>query len=655
MGLAVCGGIAAGSAQAASVDDPDVRLDIQNRGAARLLLALNVDASLARLKQDPAGLQRDALQMEQSLLKTLGDAIVPGTLWRNNLGQISVVVRGQGMDKLHADKAVRAILADHGAPLRAGYPIDPEVGAIIDQQLQNGGAIRVRAVLHGDNRASENATSRSKRFREFIGTAPRGGVVAQEAAAATAPGGLAAGQTLTINRDGWWWLEGNPDVQSLELVDSALLPARAVVGEGVAAALAESDGVSVTVSLKVPGPGLHRSGRLSREEREAQIARNKGAVAAFVARLRQARPDARVQTHDDFPFVSLHLDRKTLAGIEAGQYPEIARVTKNFELQPMLNTSTVAMRLPPVWNLGYTGNGQVIAILDSGVAKNHRMLAGKVIYEACFGPGDYPGVQNLCPSPDTYGNNIGGVNAGLPACPAGCDFSDHGTMVAGIAAGYRQFWAGDEMSGVANGAQLAAFQINALKGPGQLVVPSPAIYAALVHIHQAAQAGTRNLVVNASVGGLNAASACDALFLPFAEVIGSLRSMDVPVIAATGNENQTSRVGFPACLSATIKGTSVTDAGGRAAYANAWNPAVVGGGELFAAPGEEIYSARNNGGLSASNGTSFAAPHVAGFYALLKAAVPGISVSSASAWIMANAIQPAHGFGYDVKRIVAPY
>ena len=34
--------------------------------------------------------------------------------------------------------------------------------------------------------------------------------------------------------------------------------------------------------------------------------------------------------------------------------------------------------------LGFTGAGQTVAILDTGVAKGHPMLKGKVVSEACY-------------------------------------------------------------------------------------------------------------------------------------------------------------------------------------------------------------------------------------------------------------------------------
>ena len=46
----------------------------------------------------------------------------------------------------------------------------------------------------------------------------------------------------------------------------------------------------------------------------------------------------------------------------------------------------------------YTGQGQTVAILDTGVDKNHPFLRGKVVSEACYSHNiPASGVTSLCP------------------------------------------------------------------------------------------------------------------------------------------------------------------------------------------------------------------------------------------------------------------
>ncbi|MBL7117401.1 MAG: S8 family serine peptidase [Candidatus Syntrophoarchaeum sp.] len=69
-----------------------------------------------------------------------------------------------------------------------------------------------------------------------------------------------------------------------------------------------------------------------------------------------------------------------------------------------LNGSVPLINAPQVWNMGYTGSGVNVAVLDTGIDRNHPALAGKVVDEF-----------------DTSGEGIG-----TPG--------NHGTHVAGIIA-----------------------------------------------------------------------------------------------------------------------------------------------------------------------------------------------------------------------------
>src|SRR5262249_8827899 len=88
------------------------------------------------------------------------------------------------------------------------------------------------------------------------------------------------------------------------------------------------------------------------------------------------------------------------------------------------------------------GSGKTIAVLDSGVDKNHPWLAGKVVSEACYSTNNSAEqYSSLCP---------GGVaestdpDSGVPCTVlGGAENCGHGTHIAGISAGRargRRLW-----------------------------------------------------------------------------------------------------------------------------------------------------------------------------------------------------------------------
>jgi subtilisin family serine protease len=64
---------------------------------------------------------------------------------------------------------------------------------------------------------------------------------------------------------------------------------------------------------------------------------------------------------------------------------------------PALSQSVPLVEADQAAAQGFTGTGQVVAVLDTGVAKGHAMLAGKVASEACYST-TVPGRSvSLCP------------------------------------------------------------------------------------------------------------------------------------------------------------------------------------------------------------------------------------------------------------------
>jgi len=123
-------------------------------------------------------------------------------------------------------------------------------------------------------------------------------------------------------------------------------------------------------------------------------------------------------------------------------------------------------------------------------------------------------------------------------------------------------------------------------------------------------------------------SACDNAAPAFRDVIGLLRANRVAVVAGAGNEAATGSIGIPACVSGAIAVGATTDDDQMASYSNnASFLDLLAPGGANASTGTEIWSSIPGGGYREQSGTSMAAPHVAGAFALLKQRSPSAFIS----------------------------
>jgi subtilisin family serine protease len=177
---------------------------------------------------------------------------------------------------------------------------------------------------------------------------------------------------------------------------------------------------------------------------------------------------------------------------------------------PMLAQSGPLVGAPAAWSRGFDGAGTTIAILDTGVDKNHGFLAGKVVEEACFSSTSAAsGSVTICPNGQS---TQFGPGSGVPCSIAPCN---HGTHVAGIAAG-NGAQAGVAFSGIASGATIMAVQVfsrfTTSQGCGGLPPCLRAfnsdLIAGLERVYNLR--GSRNLAsVNMSLGGDQFFANCD--------------------------------------------------------------------------------------------------------------------------------------------------
>ena len=121
-------------------------------------------------------------------------------------------------------------------------------------------------------------------------------------------------------------------------------------------------------------------------------------------------------------------------------------------LRPFRTESVPLIQGDQAWAAGYDGSGTVVAIVDSGVDRNHAFLGGRVVEEACYSSTNAGESQSVCPN--GLEEQIG-EGAAAPCSLASCM---QGTHVAGIVAGNGSS-AGQAFSGVAKNAQIMAVQV----------------------------------------------------------------------------------------------------------------------------------------------------------------------------------------------------
>jgi subtilisin family serine protease len=349
---------------------------------------------------------------------------------------------------------------------------------------------------------------------------------------------------------------------------------------------------------------------------DALAQRNSIATAqdAVMGRMVRIRPSS-VRRFSYIPFLALEVDEAALQALAAS--PEVNGIEIDALAEPTLAESTPLIGAPAAWAAGYIGAGWTVAILDTGVDYNHPFLAGKVVSEACYSSTTSQS-DSVCP---------GGVSSSTaPGSAVPCALSScrHGTHVAGIAAG-----AGSSFSGVAKGASIIAIQVFSSFRTGCSVSPCPQSYMSdqilgLERVY--ALRGTyRIAAVNMSLGSGLFTSPCDSSSTK--AIIDQLRAAGIATVVASGNNGSAVALSSPACISTAISVGS-TDDGSFGTVADSISEFSNSNQFLtLLAPGRWINSSVPGGGFANFSGTSMAAPHVTGAWAILKSRRPTATVT----------------------------
>jgi subtilisin family serine protease len=256
---------------------------------------------------------------------------------------------------------------------------------------------------------------------------------------------------------------------------------------------------------------------------------------------------------------------------------------------------------PEVWAKGYTGQGITVAVIDSGVDYTHPDLDADIWSN----------------TRETAGNGVDDDGNGYVDDVRGWDFVDrdntpldvdgHGTHVAGTIAAENN---GTGITGVAYGARIMPVRVLDDTGNGTNLNIAAGI-------RYAADNGAR--VINLSLGGGGDSDSIKSA-VQYAAEKGAV------VVMASGN-NSTSSPDFPASL-ASQWGIAVGAVDINQQVASFSNDAGASSQlKYVVAPGKDIYSTIPNKAYAYYDGTSMAAPHVAGVAALILSANPNLTAA----------------------------
>ncbi len=279
---------------------------------------------------------------------------------------------------------------------------------------------------------------------------------------------------------------------------------------------------------------------------------------------------------------------------------EVAQIYKD-EFRPlMLKSSLQQIGMKNLSRNAPKGNGTTVAVLDSGIDSHHAFLSSKVKGEACFSQ------LGSCPNNTTHAE---GKGAGMP-CKGECS---HGTHVAGIVAGYSS-----NMAGVAASADLLAVQVFSVEGNKVGSLDSDVLQGLeWVYLNRKKY---NVKAINMSLGGGAFAGDCDFLE-PYKIMIEMLTQANVAVVVASGNEYKANTIAAPSCISNAISVGSLGKNNQISPFSNANSQLDI------LAPGGDILSAIPGDQFEVMSGTSMAAPHVAGAWAVLASMYPTASLN----------------------------
>ncbi|MEA2036034.1 MAG: S8 family serine peptidase [Nanoarchaeota archaeon] len=276
------------------------------------------------------------------------------------------------------------------------------------------------------------------------------------------------------------------------------------------------------------------------------------------------------------------------------QNPMVESIGLNRDMTATLDDSVPLINVKSdVWNLGYIGENLKICVIDSGVDGSHPQLDGKIADEYCYcqTPDSYLGSNYCCPD-STQEDNVA------------TDYEGHGTYVTGIIASQSALY-----TGVSYGANIYVVKVLNSSGSGAL----DDIGLAIDWCRSNAEAD----IISISISDEQNHPGDSSCPIDIDTEINNAYILNIPVIIASGNQDFSTGISYPACSPNAISVGASTKGN------NMWDDSNTYSSLDLLAPGESIVSLNSNWEGSEPDyvdgtGTSAATPHVSGAAALIK-------------------------------------
>ncbi len=407
-------------------------------------------------------------------------------------------------------------------------------------------------------------------------------------------------------------------------------------------------------------------------------------------------PASSIVELEETPFLILFPTKETLRFIL--DHPEVISINTESGGPPLLDESTPFIGADIAHSQGHTGKWRAVAVIDTGVDRNHPMFSGKVISEACYSSSDYTSMGSICQAGGygSVGTDTGGrcIIEKTPCSvdSVACDLeqhchSGHGSHVAGVASGKLAFPGSGPLSikGVAHEASIISimpfshvenpFICSPASSPCFLFLES-SVAAALNHVYSLRHTHTiksvnLSFILSADSSDYSATN-CDNSWPAVRDAVDLLSSADIQVYAASGNFGNFSsyhnKIGPPSCLSKIISVAATSKNSDQfASYSNAAGilDLLAPGGMSNQSSGitcrdhitlpHGIWSAYSHTGCNddyfQDAGTSMASPHAAGAHAILQSRYPQASIQAIGDWLAASGepINFSQGFSNYTK------